>query len=165
MSHALAGGFFTSAPSGKPHLECLKYLFIFTALGHHWCAHAFSSRSKWKLLSGCGAWASHCGGFLCCRAWALRTGVSSCVALRCVGSSHSGDLCPLHCKADSSPLDHQGSPSWNWIHLANIYQALLCNRHSSRCLGLIGEKYLKKKKNPLRVFILWWETDSKPSKS
>ena len=45
------------------------------------CAWAFSSFMEWGLLSSCGAWASHCNGFPCCRA-----------------------------QADSLPLDHQGHP-------------------------------------------------------
>ena len=45
------------------------------------CAWAFSSFVEWGLLSSCGAWASHCNGFPCCRA-----------------------------QVDSLPLDHQGHP-------------------------------------------------------
>ena len=40
-------------------------------VGVHCCTQAFSSCSKQGLLSSCGAWASHCGGFSCCEAWAL----------------------------------------------------------------------------------------------
>ena len=39
----------------------------------------FSSCDKWRLLSSCGAWASHCGGFSCCGARALGlAGFSNC---------------------------------------------------------------------------------------
>ena len=31
----------------------------------------FCSCGDWGLLSSCGAWASHCGGFSCCGSWAL----------------------------------------------------------------------------------------------
>ena len=46
------------------------YLFM-AALGLRCFAWAFSS---------CGAWASHCGGFSCCRAWALGARASVVVA-------------------------------------------------------------------------------------
>ena len=39
-------------------------------LGFHCCMRAFSSGSEWDLRSSCDAWASHCGSFCCCRAWA-----------------------------------------------------------------------------------------------
>ena len=39
------------------------------------CAQALSSCDEWGLLFGRGAWASHCGGFFCCRAWALSVGL------------------------------------------------------------------------------------------
>ena len=45
----------------------------------HCCARAFSSCGEQGLLSSWGAQASHCGGFSCCRAWALgHAGFSSC---------------------------------------------------------------------------------------
>ena len=47
-------------------------LFLFLALlGLHCCMWAFSSFHKSGLLSSCDAWASHWGGFSCCRAQAL----------------------------------------------------------------------------------------------
>ena len=48
----------------------LTYLFL-AVLGLCCCTQAFSSCSKWGLLSKCMAWASHCSSFSCCRAWAL----------------------------------------------------------------------------------------------
>ena len=77
----------------------------------------------------CGARASHCGGFSCCGARALGVQASVVVAL---GLWSAGSVvvahgiscstacgifpdqglnpCPLHWKAKSQPLDHQGSP-------------------------------------------------------
>ena len=50
----------------------------------HWVflafAWAFSSCSEWRLLSSCAVWASHYGGFSCCRAHALGVWVSGFVA-------------------------------------------------------------------------------------
>ena len=49
---------------------------LFILLQHLW---VFSSCSEQKLLSSCGVWASHCGGFSCCRAQTPRcAGYSSC---------------------------------------------------------------------------------------
>ena len=42
-----------------------NYLFIFVCAGSSLMPGLFSSWSKWGLLSSCGAWASHCGGFSC----------------------------------------------------------------------------------------------------
>ena len=39
-------------------------------LGLHCGLCTFSSCSERELLSSCGAWDSHCGGFSCCGAWA-----------------------------------------------------------------------------------------------
>ena len=43
-----------------------KFLFIFLFMSVPdicWGTRAFSSCSQWELLSRCGVWASHCGGF------------------------------------------------------------------------------------------------------
>ena len=48
----------------------LIYLFL-VVLGLRYSAWAFSSFGEQELLSSCGAQASHCGGFSCCRAWPL----------------------------------------------------------------------------------------------
>jgi len=54
----------------------LNVLFIyFLAILHlHCCVWAFSSCLEQRLLSSCGAQASHGGGFSCCRAQALGCG-------------------------------------------------------------------------------------------
>ena len=51
-------------------------LFLFTCLflavlGLPCCERAFFSHIEWEPLSSYSAWASHCGGFFCCRAWVL----------------------------------------------------------------------------------------------
>ena len=52
------------------------------ALCLHCCVWAFSSCGKRELLLCCGSWASHCGGFSCCRARALGLRASVVVAHR-----------------------------------------------------------------------------------
>ena len=54
-------------------------LFILAVLGLRCCAWAFSNCSKQELLF-IGVWASHCGGFSCCRARALGAWASVVVA-------------------------------------------------------------------------------------
>ena len=64
-----------------------RYL-ILAALGLCCCTWAFSSCGEGGATLRCDAWASHCGGFSCCGAWALGTqasvvaarGLSSCVS-------------------------------------------------------------------------------------
>ena len=53
------------------HPSVFIYLFL-AALGLRCCVQAFSSCSKWGLLSSCGVWTSHCGGFSC---WGAQTPV------------------------------------------------------------------------------------------
>ena len=48
-----------------------SFIYLFLAvLGLHSCM-AFSNYRKWGLLSSCCVTVSYCGGFSCCRAWAL----------------------------------------------------------------------------------------------
>ena len=52
----------------------LKFLSIYlfmAVLGLHCCVQAFSSCSQRDVLSSCGVWAAHCGGFSCGRARTL----------------------------------------------------------------------------------------------
>ena len=52
-----------------------NFIYLFSVLGLH-CCRLFSSCGERGLLSSCSAWASHCSGFSCCGAQALR-GVDS----------------------------------------------------------------------------------------
>ena len=57
------------------------YLFTFGYYVSLLLFRLFSSCSNWGLLSSWAVWASHCGGFSCCRAWALgHVGLRSCGA-------------------------------------------------------------------------------------
>ena len=91
-------------------------LFIF---GLHWVFIAVHGLS---LVAGaslhCSVRASHCGGFSCCRAWALGTRASvvvahgsSCSAACGIFPDQGSNPCPLHWQADSQRLRHQGSPT------------------------------------------------------
>ena len=76
------------------------YLFL-AALGLHCCTQAFSGCCERGLLR-CGAWASHCSGFSCCRARALAHGLQQLcrvglVAQQHVGSSHTRDQTHVPC--------------------------------------------------------------------
>ena len=93
MSPALAGGFLTTAPPGKPYMAILKqisriicqlelcllvylpiYLFIYL-----WLCWVFVAVHRLSLVAAsgaatilrCGVQSSRCGGFCCCGAWAL----------------------------------------------------------------------------------------------
>ena len=59
-----------------PQISASVFVFVlifsyFPMLGSRCCAWAFSSCSEQRLLSSCRVWASHCGGFSCCRTWLL----------------------------------------------------------------------------------------------
>ena len=61
-------------------MSCLFiYLFLCLALlGLRHYMQAFSTCGEQGLLSSRHTWASHCSGFSCCRAWALKLQVGSC---------------------------------------------------------------------------------------
>ena len=90
-------------------------------------AQAFSSSGQLGLRSGCRAQASHGGGARALGAQA--SGISSCgsragstqasvvltlrpsCSMACgIFPNQEGNRSPLHCKVDTQPLDHQGSP-------------------------------------------------------
>ena len=57
-----------------------KFIYLFLAVLGLCCWKGFLSFREWELLSSCGAWACHYGGFSCCRAWALGpVGFISCI--------------------------------------------------------------------------------------
>ena len=83
----------------------LIYLFL-AALGLCCCVRAFSRCGEWGATLRCGARASHCGGFSCCKARALSARASVVVAhgLRCsvacgIFPDQGLNLCPLHWQA------------------------------------------------------------------
>ena len=63
------------------------------ALDLHCCVLALSSCSERGLLSGCGAQASHCGGFSCCGALVLGSQASVFAA---PGLQSSGSVVVVH---------------------------------------------------------------------
>ena len=95
-------------------------------LGLRCCMWAFSSYSKWRLLSSCCVWASHCSNFSYCGAQAPGCMGSVVVTNGLICSMACGifpdqglNPCPLHCQAESLLLNHQGSP------VANILSKIL----------------------------------------
>ena len=75
-------------------LAFLILSFIVCVLALHCCMWAFFSCSKrgGGPLSSCGAESSHCSGFSCCRAWALKRRLSSCGCLSLVAPWHVGSF-------------------------------------------------------------------------
>ena len=114
----------------------IKKLFIFDCTGSLLLCGLFSSSGEWGLLSRCGALASHCGSFSCCRAqvlgqhtlqqWQHMGSVVVAPRLQITGSivvvhrfsvsmargifpDQELNSCLLHWQADSLPLSHQES--------------------------------------------------------
>ena len=92
-------------------------------VGLHCCTQAFSSCSAWDfslqwllLLQSPRASVVAMCRFSSCGSWALELRLSSCGArLSCsvacgIFLDQELDPCPLDCKVDAQPLDHQGSP-------------------------------------------------------
>ena len=70
------------------------------------CKRAFSSCGEQGMIAGCGAWASHCGGFCCCRAWAVGSGCQCLWCTSLVASQlpdHGWNLCHLQRAAREAP--------------------------------------------------------------
>ena len=89
------------------------YYYYLAALGLCCCARAFSSCGEWWLLFHCGARASLCSGFSCCRAQALGTRASVVVThgLNCsvacgIFPDQGSNPCPLYWQAilNQAPL-------------------------------------------------------------
>ena len=89
------------------------WLFL-EIIGDNLQAEIFSSWGEQGLLSSCGARASPCGGFSCCRAWALGVWASAVAAqdsvvvaqgLSCPEAcgilDEGSNLCPLNWQVDS----------------------------------------------------------------
>ena len=82
------------------------------------CMEAFSSCGEWGLLSSWGAHGSHCGHFSCGSQALWRPGSAvaahglSCPAACGIFLGQGLNRHPLHCKAASLPLSHQGSPQF-----------------------------------------------------
>ena len=81
----------------------LNIYLLSATLGLHCCMQAFSSCSKWGLLSSCCAQASRCGGFSCVRAQALGVMGSVAVVLWSyeIFPNQGWNPCPLHWQEDS----------------------------------------------------------------
>ena len=70
-----------SLPQQSLPIFLFIYLFIFLdVLGLRCCVRAFLQLQRAGATLPCGAQASHCGGFSCCRAWALGARASVVVA-------------------------------------------------------------------------------------
>ena len=114
-----------------PNFEYLLKKIFFGCIGSSLRHAGFLWLQQASATLRCGAWASHCGGFSCCRAWALGTWASAIVAcgLQSAGSvvvahgpscsaacgillDQGSNPCSLHWQADSYPLCHQGSPEY-----------------------------------------------------
>ena len=86
MSPALAGRFLTTVPPGQSQfstfflLQIYLLIFIFGCVGSSLLHVGFLQLQPAGATLCCGAWASHCGGFSCCRARALGTWASVVVA-------------------------------------------------------------------------------------
>ena len=103
---------FRSKEGGPGHEECLSLLntvffpLFLSVLGLPGCVRAFSSCSKWRLLSHWGAQASHCGGFSLWTSGPRLVGSVvvahglSCPAACGIFPGQRSDPCPLHWQAD-----------------------------------------------------------------
>ena len=89
-------------------------IYLLAALGLRGCMQAFSSCGEWGLLSSCGARASHCYDFPCCRAQVLGAWASVSVAPGSVASHRlqsTGSLavaCGLSCSTACGIFLDQG---------------------------------------------------------
>lgn len=103
--------------TGSPHFLFLKKSICFWLCWVSTAAWAFSSRREWGSLSGCRAWASHCGGFSLWgfstehRLWGVQASGAVVHGLGCREAcgtilDQGPNPRPLHWQVDSQPLGH-----------------------------------------------------------
>ena len=136
-------GAYSSAASGPPCCCPVPWLSVLSLVSTlvlsegligvrenvHQSIFSFSGFAMWvslaaasaDLLPSCGAWASHCGDYSCCRARAqsLWHHGLSCPTAWGILLDQGSNLCSLRWHVHSLPLDHQGSPRspflrWGW---------------------------------------------------
>ena len=116
----------------------LKFLYLLAVLGLCCYLPALSRCGKWGLLSSCGARAPPCGGFSCCRAWALgqmafshyssqalQHRLRGCCKACGIFPDQGSNPCPQYWKEHSLPLSHQGSPNILFL----LLMVLFCSFH------------------------------------
>ena len=125
----------TGSLFGEGNGNPLQYSYLENPMdGGAWWATVYGitqSRTRLKRLSSsssrvsvaaqglcCSAWASHYGGFPCCRA-VVDLGLIYPKACE-IFPDQRLNLCPLHWQVDSYPLRHQGSP-----YKSSFYRATL----------------------------------------
>ena len=104
------------------------YLFIVGCAESSLPWELFSSYSDQGLLSSCGAWAFHCSGFSCCKAWALgliaaARGLNRCGTWALLTGDHPGPgiepVSPYHW----APRE---APQYCWRYCFSLLQAMEC---------------------------------------
>ena len=90
-------------------LSSLKSYLFLAALGLCCCVRAFFSCGEQGLLSSCGAQASSCGAFSCCRVWALGCQTPVVVASELQSTGSVVVLHGLSCSVAHGILLDQGS--------------------------------------------------------
>ena len=126
MSPALAGGFLTSAPPGKP-IGYFSFFFKIYLFIYSWLCWVFVSVRGPSLVAASGGHSSsRCAVLslswpLLLRSTSSRRAGSAVVDHGPSRSAACGILpdqgsnpCPLHWQADSQPLRHQGSPYFSY---------------------------------------------------
>ena len=125
VSPALAGGFLTTAPPGKPDHAGFLNLFIYLWL----CWVFVSVRGLSLVVASGGHSSSRCAGLSLSRPLLLRSTGSrragsaivahgpSCSAACGIFPDQGSNPCPLHWQADSQPLRHQGSPLGEFLKI------------------------------------------------
>ena len=130
--------------SRQYQLLCFFFLSVFlVALGLHWCTWPFSSHGRWGLLSNCGVWPSHCGGFYSPRAqaldpwsWVVVVHRLSCPMGCGILLDQGSSPCPLHWQRDSKPLDTREllCYSFNYSQGCSLHSAVLNAYQRSLCI-------------------------------
>ena len=108
---------------GSRKLFFFKHLFSSGLLHLGCCVGSSLVAGKQGLLSGCGSWASHCGGFSCCRALALGCAGASEVAAPGLYLEHRFN----ECGALSFVTPRRVGSSWtrDRIHVSCIGRQIL----------------------------------------
>ena len=118
------------------------YVSYFWLCGSSLLLRLFPRCGDWGLLSSCGAQASHCDGFSCCRATGSRVLGLRCSTARGVFPDQGLNLCLLHWQADSLPLSHQGSPKYQFLTHKKVKRFFAPTSKTSKHRLTISFKYV-----------------------
>ena len=128
-------------------------------LGFNYCTGAVPSCGEQRLLSGCGSWASHCGGFLRSSGSGVMTPGLTCSVACGEMFPEGSNPWPLHWQADSYQWDHQESPESTAFNTACYLVNVLVAACVRACVHACVRACVRSVRSPfsrVQLFVTLW---------